>query len=551
MQDSQAAFTQDSGVFLEDQCTSDTHVPSHSELPASSIDHAWEGIYDVTPCVSPSPIGLDLSGTETHANSFRSMATDYVPHVEYRATASYRRPAFISSTSASLPSPNASGAGPVSSSTDSAARVVEILESIKHSANSTWSPDHAVSQTGKDNTQPMSIPPCSPYSPQLSIPMPRADNPGPYVTPLKKDISIILQRRKIPLRVDPNTEVNLINAQFAQVIGATINYGAICTPIPLPTFGRKIQPAGIASLKCEFEGEERLLDFVVIEDFVYQAVLGRGFLGEARNWSERRVGVRDTPIVPYLGGGKERVKLWVEGEDVMAIPDAEAEVNVMALDFAARRGFDIKDITAGDHGQIRFADRSVQDVKGVVSVLVSFGSGTSLLQMLDGSKSAASQGVDRRAESVNTGGAVSIIAYFYILEGLDANVVVGEDVLSTARQYVEVPTETSRVGEAPCDGVISIEIESAEETGDDVAGEIDEQRPLDGISARNQGREEIARYEKEQERIRELLREKRRTQQRSKRKLLRYKENHGDGATSGSNAHYHLCPCKLHSLDKK
>jgi hypothetical protein len=546
--------------------------------------------------------------------------------VEYGATTSnqYRRPFAITPTG--TPPPTVFGAQHISSGLDSTTRAVEILESIKHSATSSMLPNNTARQNEENEnrggvTYPINAPehrtgldhqlpepyresssenlqylgarlypdtnntnlqhgedqgamdwqntptspiPLPPYSPRLPNPTSttRADLPVSYVAPPKKDMSISLNGRHTPACFDWGTNPNIIDARFAKEIGATINFGAVCSPIPLPTFERQIQPIGIASVECEFRGGAgKMVDFVVIENFVYQVVLGRAFMREhglVRNWCERRVCIRDLPIVPDLSGGKEKVKCGLNGEEMMATPDAGAEVNVMSLDFAVRRGFNVKDIMAEDDGRIRFADSSVQDVKGLISVPVSFGSGGRPSRLLKPLVSSLAS-LEKRAEDNPTGafngvGTVSILADFYILEGLNVDVLLGEDVLSTAREFVGLLTEVTEEDEtssSACHGASSME--SVEGIGNNVSEEAGKRNPSDRNSVKEQDMDEIARYEKERERIRNLLRrEKRRAERKNEKMRQEYNRKRAEvGVHSGPNTlHYHLCPCKLHSLDK-
>lgn len=545
--------------------------------------------------------------------------------VEFQASASNQYRPNFTTTPTGTPPPNAVVA-------DSTIRAVEILESIKNSADSSWLPNNPTQQEEKENrrgatflnstpqhlkeykhylpefqfgatdknpqylrgdhrseTSTSNIDPereereqgamdwqntpnsplasSSPHSPRLfpTVITTKADLPVvPYVVPLEKDMSIILNGRHTPARADPGTNPNIIDARYAKEIGATINFGAVCSPIPLPTFERQLQPIGIASVKCEFRGAaERVEDFIVVENFVYQVVLGRTFLQEnglGRNWFERRLYTRDVPIVPYLSGGKEKVKCRLDGKEVTAMSDSGAAVNVMSLNFATKMAFDTEDITAEDDGQIRFADSSVQDIQGLVSVAVSFGSELSPAQLsgFDGLASTAGLrrlgGEDHATELDQIGGAFSIIADFYVLEGLNVDVVLGEDLLSTAGEFVVLSAEV--IGNHGASGPVmdgSRSLESIERSRCSVSKEAWKHNLSSGKSVSQRDMKEMARYERERERIQNLLRrEKRRAERRNEKKRHEYNRKRAEGGVHpGSDTlHYRLCPCKLHSLAK-
>jgi len=147
---------------------------------------------------------------------------------------------------------------------------------------------------------------------------------------------------------------------------------------------------------------------------------------------------------------------------------------------------------------------------------------------------------------------------FYVLEGLNVDVILGEDVISTAREFVDLSNEFTREDEVSSPtsyGASPMEsVESVESFGDDVFEETGVQNLSGRNSVKEQEMDEIARYEKERERIRNVLRrEKRRAERRNEKKRQEHNKKRAEASVrSGSNTlHYHLCPCKLHSLDKK
>ena len=386
--------------------------------------------------------------------------------------------------------------------------------------------------------------PLAPSSPHTPRPFPinpeaRAGLPvASYVVPPRKDMSIILNGRHTPARADPGTDLNIIDARYAKEIGATISFREIYCPIPLPTFERQIQPIGVAAISCESRGAaERVEHFVVVENFVYQVVLGRAFfhgMEMERNWCERRLYTRDVPVVPYLNGGKETLKCRLDGNEITAIPDVGAMVNVMSLNFATKSGFNIENITAEDDGQIRFADSSVQDIQGLVSVPVFFGD------------------VLPSAAGLWRGAGFSIVAGFYVLEGLNVDVILGEDILSTARDFVVLPGKVTRK-HGPSGPILdgSQTLESIDSSRYSVSKDASRHNLSRANSAKQRDMKETERYVRDRERI-QNLREKRRAERRNEKKRHEYNRKRAEGGAhpESGTLHYHLCPCKLHNSAK-
>ena len=115
--------------------------------------------------------------------------------------------------------------------------------------------------------------------------------------------------------------------------------------------------------------------------------------------------------------------------------------NIMSLSFAKQRGFPI---TKDPAHQVRFADSSVQDVEGRVSVPVSFGNGAPprlLLKLVDLTNySPADVREPDPTGAIGYGFTDSILAEFYVLEGLKVEIVFGEDLLAVVNEFVRHST---------------------------------------------------------------------------------------------------------------
>ena len=185
----------------------------------------------------------------------------------------------------------------------------------------------------------------------------------------------------------------MINAKFARELDLVIDSVTPCPAFELPTFKKLLKPSGRVSVTCEFpeEPESRVVEvFFVIENFAHSVVVGRIFLRETKTIDKFRYRLKDKPlqvheipVVASFGGQDEKLKFWLDGQELVSTPDTGSEINVMSLSFAKQRGFVIKEDTIH---QVCFADSSLQDVEGVVSVPVSFGNGlppSLLLKLID------------------------------------------------------------------------------------------------------------------------------------------------------------------------
>jgi hypothetical protein len=375
---------------------------------------------------------------------------------------------------------------------------------------------------------------------------------------------VLLNGRYIRAHADFLISSNIINADFAKEIGATINFGAVCLPLKLPRLNKYIRPVGVASVSLKFpqyQSDGRMVDFIVIENFVHEAVIGGPFLhnlDKVENYlSECRSQTRDTPVCSFLGQGNQKVKCLLGDQKMEATADTGSEVNLMSLDFAARNGFDMDAITYEDNGNIRFSNGSVQNVNSIVSLPVSFGSGARPSQLLKLNSSASCPSLwARRTREYSfglpiVGCSVSILVDFLVLDGLAVDLILGQGVLATAREFGGVSLDVfdgNSTANAVSHGVGSVEAVTNSNSGD-----TEIQNHQGEESVKKQDLDEIARYEKERERARKLhSREKRRAERSNEKKRREYNRKRAEkSGSSGSNTlHYHLCPCKLHSLDK-
>jgi len=145
--------------------------------------------------------------------------------------------------------------------------------------------------------------------------------------------------------------------------------------------------------------------------------------------------------VAFLPGEEETLKFWLDGEELPSTPDTGSEINVMSYDFAIKR-FQLQPDAIT---QVRFADGSLQEVEGKISVPVSFGNGeppSLLLKLVDlNSRSETSAQAPAPDGAINYGTKASILADFHVLKGLKVDIILGEDLLSTVNAFVRHSTD--------------------------------------------------------------------------------------------------------------
>jgi hypothetical protein len=272
------------------------------------------------------------------------------------------------------------------------------------------------------------------------------------LVPNKKDLPIYLNWpfNSIPCRAcaDFGAAANIIDANYAREINVNIIPDIICEPFELPTYGRLIWPIGRARITCAFPGEADTIndyDFFVFENFVYPVIMGREFLRETgtldkfqHRLHDRPIVKREIPIVASLGVEEETLTAFVAGEKLDSFPDTGSEINVMSLEFAKRRGFTM---VTDDIHTVCFANGSLQDIVGRVTVPVSFSNGKppnvllKLVDQLSVSENRVFYNVDETRQPTNLEN-ITIEAEFYVLDGLRNSIILGEDLLASVNAFV-------------------------------------------------------------------------------------------------------------------
>jgi len=148
------------------------------------------------------------------------------------------------------------------------------------------------------------------------------------------------------------------------------------------------------------------------------------------------------PKVFYLGddleGGQEQISFWLNGEKLKSIPDTGSQLNVMSLEFALQHEYKINPYNCQ---QMQFADGSIVQSRGSISLHVSFGGDGSraplTLLNLVGSFTDDCQS-PRSGGSVSHGSETAIMAEFHVLDCLqNVNLILGVDILATVDAFVQ------------------------------------------------------------------------------------------------------------------
>ncbi|KAE8440626.1 hypothetical protein EG329_007010 [Mollisiaceae sp. DMI_Dod_QoI] len=135
-------------------------------------------------------------------------------------------------------------------------------------------------------------------------------------------------------------------------------------------------------------------------------------------------------MVRSLGGAREQVTCWIDGQRLSSFPDTGAQVNLLSTRFAASLQGRI------DRDQsitIELADGSSRKTDGTIEVTISFcepASCTGPIHVLENSKTGKS-----RAGSVSMATS-RIKETFHVLNGLTFDVILGETLLSSVDAYV-------------------------------------------------------------------------------------------------------------------
>jgi hypothetical protein len=369
-----------------------------------------------------------------------------------------------------------------------------------------------------------------------------------HLKPNRKDLPLLLNGTPCRACADFGASANVIDAKFARELDLTIDSITPCPAFELPTFRKLLKPSGRVSINCEFPEEPAscvVEEFFVIENFVHSVVMGRTFLRKTRTIDKFRNRLKDKllqiheiPVVASLGVQDERLRFWLDGQELMSTPDTGSEINVMSLSFAKQRAFVVKEDPIH---QVRFADSSLQDIEGVVSVPVSFGNGAPpklLLKLVDPDLRNYSPTIVRTGNAMNEidrpidyGSTASILADFHILAGLKVDIIFGEDLLATVNAFVRHSTDFDETASSLLESPSLATMGLVKKTGKLVCSVLGKQQTQSKMIDSERERDiadskELDRYEKEKNDIRKLVGdEKASAERRNEQKRREYTES--------------------------
>jgi hypothetical protein len=256
--------------------------------------------------------------------------------------------------------------------------------------------------------------------------------------------------------------------QHARAIGAAVTYQVVL--FNLPVTSRVLESVGVVQLMCGFPSSPvmgQLVDFFVFTKLQCQVIFGRQFLRATQTldlYQHRlRIAENISPgptVVRSVGQVEERVKCWLDDEQVWSLADTGASVNLISSrlaqilgygdgrapgkisNFARALGYgkkrDGKAIEYGDQIGIEFADCSTAMTEGTIQLTVSFSepkAGNSIVHKLvessGGRTSSHGEGLLHwKSKMIDT---------FYILRDLSYDAVLGETLLATIDAYNQHP----------------------------------------------------------------------------------------------------------------
>ncbi|KAI4645599.1 uncharacterized protein J4E79_010777 [Alternaria viburni] len=167
---------------------------------------------------------------------------------------------------------------------------------------------------------------------------------------------------------------------------------------------------------------------------------------------ERTLNAMQTPKVCTLGRMRRRLHCSIDGQNAEALPDSGSDVDIMSLDYMLNRGF----ICEASDEQVIFADGRRKSVHGICVVQLSIGKDGRVVD----NRPAVEMNTQRQEHSPRTsspsspsslssssssdaglkfleGGPVRhvIESRFYVLEGIDVDVLVGASSLESLKAF--------------------------------------------------------------------------------------------------------------------
>lgn len=225
---------------------------------------------------------------------------------------------------------------------------------------------------------------------------------------------------------DTGSEENIISAELTQALGLTIVEAADEKRQFMLANGKIVEAVGQVATHCSFGIESSQISasmsciFHVFLRLASPIIMGMAFLEQTETLTKHRDRLVRIPrpslqALQVYSVGRPKKNLWcsVDKNLTFVTPDSGSEVDLMAPRFAVKRGFQIF------HGeeQIEFADGSIAVTSGLVKAELSV--------------------YDVSTPTVTSAAARIPVVDFFLLDGLRADVLIGEDTLEELKIFTE------------------------------------------------------------------------------------------------------------------
>lgn len=219
---------------------------------------------------------------------------------------------------------------------------------------------------------------------------------------------------------DTGAGYNLISASLVESLGFAKPPGRIHNGVDIRMAnGKFIRTLGAVEAIWSFKnnaGETWKLVFHVLDDFVYDLVLGNEFLMATRTMSTNQHRLNRVPLplralsvlrVSTLGCVNQRVRGSLDGNLVEALPDSGSESSLLSWSYVTKCGWAHK-IDDRDSRLLVFPDGTVERTMGTLSLRWSYG-----------------------------GGSEALLLDFHILHGCVYDAILGQDMLEDTDAFLQ------------------------------------------------------------------------------------------------------------------
>jgi hypothetical protein len=185
---------------------------------------------------------------------------------------------------------------------------------------------------------------------------------------------------------DTGADVNVISSDLAKELGFDIRT-AVRMDLRLPN-GKKVESHRIVTAIGRFAisaagySDTLICNFRVAQKMVSPLILCRDFLQQTQTMTlhserllKRPCSYLQIPRVRALGDVQERFHCSLDGENVKALADTGSDVDLISLQYAAKRGFQIEP----KQNWLMFADGSVVPTQGTFRAQLAAGFGATRL----------------------------------------------------------------------------------------------------------------------------------------------------------------------------